>query len=70
MRITGLRNPCQQINGFEPGLLHQVLGRRADGAVERRGGVMAVVVAGGAVRANQSIGVELPTGQPIPLFPV
>jgi hypothetical protein len=32
--------------------------------------VMAVVVAGGAVRANQSIGVELPTGQPVPLFPV
>lgn len=36
VRVTGLRNPCQQINGFEPGLLREVLGRDEDGAVVRR----------------------------------
>jgi MOSC domain-containing protein YiiM len=35
VRVTGLRNPCQQINGFEPGLLREVLGRAEGGTVER-----------------------------------
>lgn len=70
VRVTGLRNPCQQINGFEPGLLREVLGRADDGAVERKGGVMAVVVAGGAVRADQAIRVELPVGEQVSLQPV
>ncbi|BDZ49343.1 MOSC domain-containing protein [Frondihabitans sucicola] len=70
VRVTGLRNPCQQINGFEPGLLRQVLGRAEDGTVERKGGVMAVVVAGGTVRAGDEIRVELPTGEAVPLAPV
>src|SRR4051794_31600970 len=47
VRVTGLRNPCTQINGFEPGLLREVLGRAEDGSIVRKGGVMAVVVAGG-----------------------
>jgi MOSC domain-containing protein YiiM len=70
VRVTGLRNPCQQINGFEPGLLRQVLGRADDGEVVRKGGVMAVVVSGGTVRAGQDIGVQLPVGAAIPLSPV
>lgn len=70
VRVTGLRNPCQQINGFEPGLLRQVLGRSDDGVVERKGGVMAVVVAGGTLRAGDQIGVELPSGEAVPLQPV
>ena len=70
VRVTGLRNPCQQINGFEPGLLREVLGHTGDGSVERRGGVMAVVVRGGPVRAGQDIRVQLPAGEPIPLAPV
>ncbi|MBT2502323.1 MOSC domain-containing protein [Curtobacterium sp. ISL-83] len=70
VRLTGLRNPCQQINAFEPGLLRQVLGRDDDGAVERKGGVMAVVVTGGAVRRGDRIRVELPTGERSPLIPV
>jgi hypothetical protein len=70
VRVTGLRNPCQQINGFEPGLLREVLGRTDQGSVERKGGVMAVVVVGGAVRANHDIRVQLPAGKPIPLEPV
>lgn len=70
VRVTGLRNPCQQINGFEPGLLREVLGRSEDGAVERKGGVMAVVVAGGIVRAGDEIRVELPADEAVPLQPV
>jgi MOSC domain-containing protein YiiM len=70
VRVTGLRNPCQQINGFEPGLLRQVLGRADDGSVERKGGVMTVVVVGGVVRADNEIRVQLPVGEQIPLAPV
>ncbi len=70
VRVTGLRNPCQQINGFEPGLLREVLGHAVDGSVERKGGVMAVVVIGGPVRGGQGIRVQLPAGEPIPLTPV
>lgn len=70
VRITGLRNPCQQINGFEPGLLREVLGRSHDGTVERKGGVMSVVIAGGSVRADDEIRVEFPAGEAVPLQPV
>ncbi|QZQ55467.1 MOSC domain-containing protein [Curtobacterium sp. TC1] len=70
VRVTGLRNPCQQINGFEPGLLREVLGRDEDGAVVRKGGVMSVVVTGGVVRTGDSIRVELPSGERQALQPV
>lgn len=70
VRVTGLRNPCQPINGFEPGLLREVLGHTGDGSVARKSGVMAVVVSGGPVRAGQDIRVQLPAGEPIPLTPV
>jgi MOSC domain-containing protein YiiM len=70
VRVTGLRNPCQQINGFEPGLLRAVLGRAEDGTVERKGGVMGVVEAGGVVRPGDRVRVELPAGELLPLRPV
>ncbi|MFJ4077030.1 MOSC domain-containing protein YiiM [Curtobacterium sp. PhB137] len=70
VRVTGLRNPCQQINGFEPGLLREVLGRDEDGAVVRKGGVMSVVVTGGVVRTGDRIRVELPAGEQQALQPV
>jgi MOSC domain-containing protein YiiM len=70
VRVTGLRNPCQQVNGFQPGLLREVLGRAEDGSIERKGGVMGVVVAGGTVRRGDGIRVELPTGERTPLAPV
>jgi len=70
VRVTGLRNPCQQINDFAPGLLRTVLGRNDDGVVERKGGVMSVVVAGGTVRSGDPIRVELPVGEHVPLAPV
>lgn len=70
VRVTGLRNPCQQINGFEPGLLREVLGRSEDGDVERKGGVMSVVVTGGTVRPGDAIRVTAPEGPLVPLEPV
>ena len=58
--VTGLRNPCGQIDGFRPGLLKKVLGRDADGEIVRRAGVMGVVLRGGAVRPGDPIDVEPP----------
>jgi len=55
IEITGLRNPCAQIEAFQPGLLAAVLGKAPDGALIRKAGVMAVVVQGGLVRQGDAI---------------
>ncbi|MBB4943073.1 MOSC domain-containing protein YiiM [Streptosporangium album] len=60
VEITGLRNPCLQIDAFQPGLLKRVVGRDEAGEVVRRAGVMGVVVTGGEVRPGDAIEVELP----------
>jgi MOSC domain-containing protein YiiM len=60
VQLTGLRNPCRQIDAFQAGLLQQVLGRQADGAVVRRAGVMGVVRRGGEVRPGDPATVVLP----------
>ncbi|WP_354678505.1 MOSC domain-containing protein, partial [Cupriavidus plantarum] len=60
VELTGLRNPCSQIENFQPGLLAKVLGRDALGALVRKAGVMAIVLADGVVRAGDPIEVELP----------
>jgi len=65
--VTGLRNPCQQINDFQPGLLRQVLRRGDDGEVERLAGVMGIVSRGGTVRPRDAIAVELPAPPHLPL---
>jgi MOSC domain-containing protein YiiM len=60
IEVTGLRNPCVQIDRFDPGLLKAVLGRADDGSVERKGGVMSIVLEGGVVRPGDPIDVILP----------
>jgi MOSC domain-containing protein YiiM len=50
-----------QIDRFDPGLLTTVLGRAEDGSVERKGGVMSIVLEGGVVRPGDPIEVVLPT---------
>ncbi|MGZ4598865.1 MAG: MOSC domain-containing protein [Oryzihumus sp.] len=70
LEVTGLRNPCWQIDEFSPGLLRLVLRKEADGTVVRRAGVMAVVLEGGEVRPGDAIEVELPDGPRAPLQPV
>ncbi|MBA3744157.1 MOSC domain-containing protein [Sporichthya sp.] len=70
IEVTGLRNPCVQIDRFEPGLLAQTLGEAPDGSVIRKTGVMGVVLTDGRVRAGDEIVVELPAGERRPLAPV
>lgn len=60
VEVTGLRNPCTQLDRFQPGLLGAVLTRDACGELVRKSGVMGIVVAGGEVRAGDPIEVELP----------
>jgi MOSC domain-containing protein YiiM len=65
--LTGLRNPCGQINGFRPGLLKEVLGRDEHGNLIRKAGVMAVVLHGGWIRPGDEVIVELPPPPHLPL---
>ena len=60
IELTGLRNPCSQIEAFRKGLLAAVLDRDAAGALVRKAGVMAVVIAGGEVRPGDAVAVTLP----------
>lgn len=68
--VTGLRNPCHQLNGLQPGLMAATLDRDADGALVRKAGVMATVLAGGTVRDGDPILVELPAAPHRRLEPV
>jgi MOSC domain-containing protein YiiM len=60
VEITGLRNPCAQIEAFGPGLLRAVLGRDAEGRLIRKAGIMGIVLAGGEIRPGDQIAVTLP----------
>ena len=60
VEVTGLRNPCAQLDRFQPGLMAAVLGRDADGNLVRKAGVMGIILAGGEVRPGDAIGVEEP----------
>jgi MOSC domain-containing protein YiiM len=70
IEITGLRNPCVQIDRFRPGLMAAMLGRDENGGLVRKAGVMAVVVHGGDVQPGDAIRIELPAGPQAPLEPV
>ena len=67
VEVTGLRNPCSQIDKFQRGLMAAVLERAPDGALIRKSGVMGIVLAGGEVHPGDPIAVELPPGRPEPL---
>ena len=60
IEVTGLRNPCVQLERLQPGLMAAALERDERGGLIRKTGVMGVVVAGGEVRPGDAIGVELP----------
>jgi MOSC domain-containing protein YiiM len=70
VEVTGLRNPCYQLDRFRPGLMAAVLGRDAQGELIRKAGVMGVVLAGGEIKPGDAIRVELPSGQHRSLKPV
>lgn len=70
LQITGLRNPCNQIEAFGAGLLREVLDRRDDGSLVRKTGVMSVVLRGGVVRPGDGIRLSLPSAPYRALEPV
>jgi MOSC domain-containing protein YiiM len=67
VEITGLRNPCRQMDAHQPGLMKAVLDRDADGNLVRKAGVMGIVIVGGEVRPGDPIEVELPAEPQTPL---
>lgn len=70
VELTGLRNPCVQLDRMMPGLMTACLGRDAAGELVRKAGVMAVVIAGGAVRGGDDVAVTLPDAPFVALKPV
>lgn len=60
VEVTGLRNPCVQIDRFCKGLMNAVLGRDEHGGLVRKSGVMAIVIEGGEVWPDDGIEVTLP----------
>ena len=70
IEVTGLRNPCAQLDRVQPGLMGASLGRDRNGNLVRKAGIMAVVLTGGEVRPGDSIRVELPPEPRRPLAPV
>lgn len=70
VEVTGLRNPCKQLDELAPGLMKAVLDRNGDGELVRKSGVMGVVLRDGEVRPGDPIEVELPAEPHVPLSPV
>jgi MOSC domain-containing protein YiiM len=60
VELTGLRNPCIQLDQLQPGLMAAVLGRDADGKLIRKAGVMGIVIESGEIRPGDLIRIELP----------
>jgi MOSC domain-containing protein YiiM len=70
VEVTGLRNPCIQLNGFQKGLMAATLDKDAAGNLIRKAGVMSIVLADGDVRPGDAVRVELPAAPHRPLRPV
>jgi MOSC domain-containing protein YiiM len=70
VEVTGLRNPCHQLNKIQPGLMNATLDRDADGNLIRKAGIMAIVLEGGEIGEGDAIAVELPPAPHPPLQPV
>ena len=70
VEVTGLRNPCAQLDAFQSGLMKAVLDRAPDGSLIRLAGVMGIVTAAGEVRPGDPIAVTLPEGAHRALEPV
>lgn len=70
VQVTGLRNPCLQLERIQKGLMEAVLDRDAKGNLIRKAGVMGVVLSGGTIRVGDTIRIELPDAPHLPLAPV
>ncbi|MFK8161546.1 MAG: MOSC domain-containing protein [Lewinella sp.] len=60
IEVTGLRNPCKQLDALQKGLMKAVLDKDKDGNLIRKAGIMGVVLEGGEVSVGNNIVVELP----------
>ncbi len=67
IEVTGLRNPCAQIDNFQKGLLKAVLDHGPNGELIRKSGIMGIVLTGGLVRPDDAITIALP---PLPHEPL
>jgi len=67
VEVTGLRNPCAQIDNFQAGMLKACLDRDERGNLIRKAGIMSIVITGGEVKAGDPIRLELPPGPRKPL---
>ncbi len=67
VEVTGLRNPCEQINNFQDGLLKACVEKDEHGDIIRKAGVMSIVLVGGDVFPEDQIRVEYPKGPHEPL---
>lgn len=67
VEVTGLRNPCDQLNGIQPGLLKAVLDRDEHDNLIRKAGIMGIVLRGGVVKPLDIIRVVLPKPPYLPL---
>lgn len=67
VEVTGLRNPCNQLDGIQEGLMQAVLGRDEVGNLIRKAGIMAIVVQGGIVKVGDTIQIQLPDTPFLPL---
>jgi len=70
VEVTGLRNPCTQLDGFRPGLMRAVLDRDEDGGIVRKAGVMAIVLGSGVIRPGDPIEIAYPAEPHVQLKPV
>jgi MOSC domain-containing protein YiiM len=62
VEVTGIRNPCNQLDAVDERLLAQVAIKSDDGSIIRKAGIMGIVVASGRVRPGDPIRVEMPVG--------
>jgi MOSC domain-containing protein YiiM len=67
VEVTGLRNPCRQLDQFQPGLTAALMGRDENGKLIRKAGIMSIVLAGGDIRPGDPIEIELPPEPHLPM---
>ena len=70
IELTGLRNPCAQINTYRDGLLSAFRSENPDGETIRRAGIMAIVISGGTIRVGDEIHIKIPHDKSETLRPV
>lgn len=63
IEVTGLRNPCAQIDGLQQGLLKELVGHDAAGNIIRRAGIMGIVLQGGMIQPGDNIKIIYPAGE-------